>query len=175
MNFKQKETLCRWEVENKVFQDLAWGHLLPESSQVSDFRTNIWARQSPATLLGSAEHFVALTMPCVHAPSCPIFLWLQGLEPTRLLSPWNVPGRNTGVGCYFLLQGILPTQGSNLSSVSCSDGWILYQLHHLGSTSYNAVVSLIQVCIDLKGNVEFFYRRGCNAHQWSSGYSLWTQ
>ena len=23
------------------------------------------------------------------------------------------PGKNTGVGCHFLLQGILPTQGSN--------------------------------------------------------------
>ena len=24
------------------------------------------------------------------------------------------PGKNTGVGCHFLLQGIFPTQGSNL-------------------------------------------------------------
>ena len=31
----------------------------------------------------------------------------------RLLSPWNLPGRNTGVGCHFLLQGIVPTQGLN--------------------------------------------------------------
>ena len=26
---------------------------------------------------------------------------------------WNFPGKNTGVGCHFLLQGILPTQGLN--------------------------------------------------------------
>ena len=26
---------------------------------------------------------------------------------------WNSPGKITGVGCYFLLQEILPTQGSN--------------------------------------------------------------
>ena len=26
----------------------------------------------------------------------------------------NSPGKNTGVGCHFLLQGIFPTQGSNL-------------------------------------------------------------
>ena len=25
--------------------------------------------------------------------------------------PWNFPGKNTGVGCHFLLQGIFPTQG----------------------------------------------------------------
>ena len=34
---------------------------------------------------------------------------------TRLLCPWNFPGKNTGVGCHFLLPGIFPTQGSNLS------------------------------------------------------------
>ena len=32
----------------------------------------------------------------------------------RLLCPWDSPGKNTGVGCHFLLQGIFPTQGSNL-------------------------------------------------------------
>ena len=36
-----------------------------------------------------------------------------GLQPTRLLCPWGSPGRNTGVGCHALLQGIFPTQGSN--------------------------------------------------------------
>ena len=34
-------------------------------------------------------------------------------SPPRLLYPWNFPGKNTGVGCHFLLQGIFPTQGSN--------------------------------------------------------------
>ena len=37
----------------------------------------------------------------------------HGLQPTRLLCPWDSPGKNTGVGCHFLLQGIFPTQGSN--------------------------------------------------------------
>ena len=32
----------------------------------------------------------------------------------RLLCPWNFPGKNTGMGRHFLLQGIFPTQGSNL-------------------------------------------------------------
>ena len=32
---------------------------------------------------------------------------------SRLLCPWDLPGKNTGVGCHFLLQGICPTQGSN--------------------------------------------------------------
>ena len=25
-------------------------------------------------------------------------------QPTRLLYPWDSPGKNTGVGCHFLLQ-----------------------------------------------------------------------
>ena len=33
---------------------------------------------------------------------------------TRLLCPWGSPGKNTVVGCHALLQGIFPTQGSNL-------------------------------------------------------------
>ena len=32
-------------------------------------------------------------------------------------SPWNSPGKNTGPGCHFLLQGIFPTQ------VFCIAGW----------------------------------------------------
>ena len=38
---------------------------------------------------------------------------LQGLQPARLLCAWDFPGKNTGVGCHFLLQGIFPSQGSN--------------------------------------------------------------
>ena len=49
---------------------------------------------------------------CVHAQSCPT-LQPHGLQPTRLLSPWDFPDKNTGVGCHFLLQGTFPTQRSN--------------------------------------------------------------
>ena len=31
------------------------------------------------------------------------FLQPHGLYPTRFLCPWNSPGKNTGVGCHFLL------------------------------------------------------------------------
>ena len=40
------------------------------------------------------------------------------LEPTRLLCPWNFPGKNTGVSCHVLLQRIFPTQGWNLHLLS---------------------------------------------------------
>ena len=35
-------------------------------------------------------------------------------EPARLLCPQDFPGKNTGLGCHFLLQGIFPTQELNL-------------------------------------------------------------
>ena len=35
----------------------------------------------------------------------------HGLQPARLLCPWDSPGKNTGVGCHSLLQGIFLTQG----------------------------------------------------------------
>ena len=43
----------------------------------------------------------------------------------------NSPGQNTGVGSFSLLQGILPTQGSNLGLPHCRP--ILYQLSYKGS------------------------------------------
>ena len=37
----------------------------------------------------------------------------DSLLPHRLYSPWNSLGQNTGVDSLALLQGILPTQGSD--------------------------------------------------------------
>ena len=45
----------------------------------------------------------------------------------------DYPGKNTGVGCHALLQGIFPTQGSNPGVPHCR--WTLYQLSHKGSPS----------------------------------------
>ena len=50
------------------------------------------------------------------------------LQPTRLLCPWSSPGKNTGVGCQFLLQGIFLTQGLNLGLPHCRQ--ILYHMSH---------------------------------------------
>ena len=59
-------------------------------------------------------------------------------------NPWTVthqaplslefPGKNTGVGSHSLLQGIFPTQGSNLSLLHCRQ--ILYRLSHQGSSRH---------------------------------------
>ena len=70
---------------------------------------------------------VSLTLQCVCACMCVCStalvvsnsLWLYGLEATRLLFPRDSPSNNTGVGCHALLQGIFPTQGSNLWFLLC--------------------------------------------------------
>ena len=48
-----------------------------------------------------------------------------------LLHPWDSPGKNAGVGCYFLLQRIFPTQELNPGLLHCRQ--ILYQLNYEGS------------------------------------------
>ena len=47
---------------------------------------------------------------CESLQSC---LTLCDCMDCRLFCPWDFPGKNTGVGCYFLLQGIFLTQGLN--------------------------------------------------------------
>ena len=66
--------------------------------------------------------------------SCVQLLQRRGLLPSRLLCPWDYPGKNSAVGCHFLLQGIFPIQGSNL----CLLHLLRWQadtlpLRHLGS------------------------------------------
>ena len=47
------------------------------------------------------------------AKSCLTLLRPHRTWPARLLCPWDPPGKNTGEGCHFLLQGIFLSQGSN--------------------------------------------------------------
>ena len=72
-------------------------------------------------------------------------LQVYGLQPARLFCPQDFPGKNTGVGCHLLFQGIFLTQGLNpCFCVPCRQ--ILYHLgyweaspswagHHFSSES----------------------------------------
>ena len=57
-------------------------------------------------------------MVCVYVCTqlCPTLCDPMNGQAVKLLCPWNFPGRNTVVGCHFLLQGIFPTQGWNIVS-----------------------------------------------------------
>ena len=56
-------------------------------------------------------------------------------------SPWDFPGKNTGVGCHFLLQGIFPTQGSNPGLPHCRQ--TLYHLSYQGSPKHKLESKLL--------------------------------
>ena len=47
----------------------------------------------------------------------------HGLQPARLLCPWDFPGKNTAAGCHFLLQG--SSQPKDQIHASCTGRWIL--------------------------------------------------
>ena len=62
----------------------------------------------------------------------------HGLQPAKLLCPWDFPGKNTGVGFHFLLQGIFSNPGTNLHLLSCRQILYHWEECHLKnpSTSY---------------------------------------
>ena len=68
---------------------------------------------------------------CLVAQSCPTLC-----DPMDCSSPGSSvhqdsPGKNTGVGCHALLQGIFPNQGWNPGLPHCR--WILHHMSHQGS------------------------------------------
>ena len=77
-----------------------WGEGGPKWGRGRDKRLCPWERRAHLPLLFSLS---------VVSDS----LWHHALWFTRLLCPWDFPGKNTGVGCHFLLQWNFPTQGSN--------------------------------------------------------------
>ena len=77
---------------------------------------------------------------CVCGVYSVIFDSLQphGLQTSRF--PWDFPGKNAGVGCYFLFHGIFPTPGSNLSLL-CLFHWQTdyVSLCHLGTPAQGLI------------------------------------
>ena len=74
------------------------------------------------------------------------------MDCPRLLCPWDIPGKNTGVGCHFLLQGIFPTQGSSPHLLS---------LLHWQLDLYHLILNL------------FIYSLRLLPHPWSSHANLY--
>ena len=70
-------------------------------------------------------------MLCLVSQSCPTLCNPMDCSPPGSSVHGDSPGKNTGVRCHALLQGIFPTQGSNPSLPHC--GQILYHLSHQGS------------------------------------------
>ena len=69
----------------------------------------------------------------------------HGLQPARLLCSWDFPGKNTGMSSHFLLQGIFPTQGSNLVLLYLR--WLLHCLSQPVATFKMIWDNGIEICI----------------------------
>ena len=68
---------------------------------------------------------------CLVGQSCLTLCDPMDCRPPRSSVHGDSSGKNTGVCCQALLQGIFPTQGSSPGLPHCR--WILYQLRHQGS------------------------------------------
>ena len=68
---------------------------------------------------------------CLVAQSCPTLCDPMDCSPLGSSVHGDSPGKNTGVGCHVLLQGIFPTKGLNPGLPHCRQ--ILYHLSHQGS------------------------------------------
>ena len=69
-------------------------------------------RQGFLCYIAASLQAVSFKLVCSVAQSCLTLRDPYVLQLARLLCPWNFTGKNTGVGCHPLLQGILLTQGS---------------------------------------------------------------
>ena len=86
-----------------------------------------------------------------------LLLFNHWVMSDSLVTPWTVahqtpvhgifPGKNTGVGCHFLLQGIFLTQGPYLHLLHYR--WILYWLSHQGNPTSKTWKSCIKAILTI--------------------------
>ena len=77
---------------------------------------------------------IRIVCACSISQSCLTLLQPCGLSPASFLCPWDFPGKNTGMGCHFLLQKIFLTQGSNPHLLYCRQilcHWATWEAHHM--------------------------------------------
>ena len=101
------------------------------------------------TVPGRAIGSSSVSTAHVCAQSCPTLCYPMDCIPERLLCPWDFPGQNTGVGCYFLLYGIFLTQDSrNPTFLSCTGRQILYHWASCEAhTSFNSTHNENKNCL----------------------------
>ena len=86
---------------------------------------------SPALADGSFTTNATCAVLCLVTQSCPTVWDPMDCSPPDSSVHGDSPGKNTGVGCHAILQGIFLTQRSNPGVLHCRP--ILYHLSHQGS------------------------------------------
>ena len=94
---------------------------------------------------------------CARAQSCPTLCHPMDCSPPGSFRLWNSPGKNTGVGCHALLQGIFSTQGSP-ASLALACGFFTSSACHLGSYVYIWLGS--RICIHIHTHIHIYVYLG---------------
>ena len=105
--------------------------LSPLLRPVAQSLSHAWLFVNPWTTACQASPSFTVSQREAYCWDLPLRKIDRGLVANRLLCSWDFSGKNAGVGCHFLLQGIFPTRRSNPSLLPCKQ--ILYQLSHQGS------------------------------------------
>ena len=85
---------------------------------------------------GELDQLLEIYVCMCSSSSCVCFFDTPWTIARQAPLPWNSPGKNTGVDCHSLLQGIFPTQGLNLGLPHGRH--ILYCLSHQGRDSISS-------------------------------------
>ena len=106
---------------------------------------------------------IDITVQCI--PACAVYLVVQSsltlCNPMDYSPPGSSvhedsPGKNTGVGCHVLLQGMFPTKGPNPGLPHCRQ--ILYWLSHRGSPLYiNCSININIIILLLFKDLQSFW------------------
>ena len=99
--YAQKKGQSSWECRIKNIEKHLQQNYVTSSPQIERYVDN------NATSISEGEETSAL-------PARP-----ENEGSLSLLHLWDLPGKNTGVGCRFLLTGVFPTQGWNLGLQYC--------------------------------------------------------
>ena len=67
----------------------------------------------------------------------------RGPQPTRLLCPWDSPGKKTGMGCHSFSRG--SSQPRDQTWVSCIASRFFYSLSHQGSPSFLCYLTYLPI------------------------------
>ena len=100
------------EIKNKL--------ILKNKARVISEKIDEWIKKSRIYIWYSYIFINTAAAAALVSSVMSVSLQLYGLQPARLLCPWDSLGKSTRVGCHALLQGTFPTQGQTW--VSCIEG-----------------------------------------------------
>ena len=105
-----------------------WWTRRPGVLQFMGWQSRTWLNDWVTELNGTENYYV-----CAQLLGC-IWLFVR-LWPIRLLCPWDFPGKNTAVGCHFLLQNsYIKAPSVSLFGSEASEEVIKFKWGHKGRT-----------------------------------------